>query len=107
MIQITDAATQKLQEVLGQNPGQALRVAIRGGGCAGFEYDFLLEDVAAIEADDQVIEAGGAKVLLDPISAPYLDGATLDYVAELVGARFVFSNPNAKSSCGCGKSFAA
>jgi iron-sulfur cluster assembly accessory protein len=106
MIQITADATTKLEEVLSKHPGHALRVAIRGGGCAGFEYDFVLEPEAQIEECDQVFHAGTARVLLDPISAPYLEGATLDYASELMGSRFIFKNPNAKSTCGCGNSFA-
>lgn len=107
MIQITPSATSKLEQILGETPGQLLRVAIKGGGCAGFEYEFLLADEGEIEDGDQVIEAGAARVVVDPISLPYLDGATLDYEANLMGARFAFRNPNAKSSCGCGHSFSA
>ena len=103
---IAPAAATKLQEVLDltASPPQMLRVAIRGGGCAGFEYDFGIAQ--EVEPDDQRVEAdGGVVVLIDPVSGAYLHGSTLDYVAEMFDARFVLRNPNAKSTCGCGHSF--
>lgn len=105
MIQITDQALMKLEAVLGQAPGKCLRVAIKGGGCAGFSYDFLMEDMAGIEESDERIAAGKATVVVDPISRPYLEGAILDYESGLMGSQFVFRNPNVKASCGCGHSF--
>lgn len=80
-----------------------LRVSVEGGGCSGFQYKFDL--VAAADADDLVIERDGATVLVDPISLPFLDGAEVDYVQDLIGAAFKINNPNASSSCGCGTSF--
>ncbi len=82
---------------------KALRVAVEGGGCSGFQYDLALVDAG--EADDMVIEKDGLRVLVDAVSLPYLANATIDYSAELIGARFVIDNPNATSSCGCGTSF--
>lgn len=82
---------------------RALRVAVEGGGCSGFQYDLKLEETAA--DDDIVIEAGGQKVLIDPVSLPFLENATIDFTEELIGARFVVQNPNATASCGCGISF--
>ncbi|WP_299358279.1 iron-sulfur cluster assembly accessory protein [uncultured Paracoccus sp.] len=81
---------------------QALRVAVEGGGCSGFQYDIRMDQPAA---DDLVIEGQGQKVLIDPVSLPFLAGATIDWSEELIGARFVIDNPNAGSSCGCGTSF--
>ena len=83
-------------------PGQALRVAVAGGGCSGFQYDIRMDDAAE---DDLVLEAGGQRVLVDPVSLPFLAGATIDWSDELIGARFTIDNPNASSSCGCGTSF--
>ncbi|MBY0395559.1 MAG: iron-sulfur cluster assembly accessory protein [Thermoleophilia bacterium] len=81
---------------------KALRVAVEGGGCSGFQYDIRLDDPAA---DDLVLEGGGEKVLVDSVSLPFLRNATIDFTEELIGARFVVENPNATSSCGCGTSF--
>ena len=80
-----------------------LRVAVLGGGCSGFQYEFTLVDGA--EADDLVIEAGEASVLVDPVSLPFLSGSMIDFKNELIGARFAIDNPNATASCGCGTSF--
>lgn len=81
---------------------RALRVAVEGGGCSGFQYDIRLDDPAP---EDLVLEGGGQRVLVDPVSLPFLEGATIDFSEELIGARFVIDNPNATSSCGCGTSF--
>jgi len=80
-----------------------LRVAVEGGGCSGFQYQFDLVDAA--EADDVRIERDGAIALVDDISLALLGGSEIDFVDELVGASFRVRNPNAKSSCGCGVSF--
>lgn len=82
---------------------QCLRVAVEGGGCSGFQYDISLTDAPA--EDDMVLERDGAKVLVDPVSLPFLADAEIDFTDELIGARFVIHNPNASSSCGCGTSF--
>ena len=81
-----------------------LRVAVLAGGCNGFQYKFDL--TAAREEDDALLESGPARVLLDPASLEMLAGAELDYVDSLMGAYFTVRNPQAKSSCGCGTSFA-
>ncbi len=81
---------------------KSLRVAVEGGGCSGFQYDIKLDDPAD---DDLIIEKDGIKVLIDPISLPFLQNATIDYTRELIGARFTIDNPNATASCGCGTSF--
>lgn len=102
---ITESAQTKLASIFASEPGKHLRVAVRGGGCAGLSYDFLLEDQA--DEDDLQLPVVGRLVLIDPVSAPYFAGATLDYAEALSGAAFVFRNPQAKTSCGCGNSFAA
>lgn len=79
-----------------------LRVAVEGGGCSGFQYDLKFDQPAD---DDLVLEQDGAKVLIDPVSLPFLSNATIDFSEALIGAKFVIDNPNAKSSCGCGTSF--
>lgn len=100
---ITDAAADKLLDVLDLSKNEKLRVFIIGGGCAGFEYGFNVEKNQ--EEGDYFFEKNKAPVLIDPISGAYLNGAILDYVSEAFSSKFVLKNPNAKSTCGCGNSF--
>lgn len=106
-LRLTEAAVQQLATLLATDaePGWAVRLYIQGGGCSGFTYQFAYEDTIA--ADDTLIEETGARLVVDPVSLPYLAGATLDYQASLGGSAFVVQNPNARSTCGCGSSFAA
>ena len=99
---VTDRAFERLAEITGTGPA-CLRVAVEGGGCSGFHYEIKLEEEAA--ADDLVLEKSGQKVLIDPVSLPFLADAEIDFADEIIGARFVVNNPNASSSCGCGTSF--
>ncbi|MEL7105331.1 MAG: iron-sulfur cluster assembly accessory protein [Pseudomonadota bacterium] len=100
---VTPRAFQRLAEINATaDAPQALRVAVEGGGCSGFQYEIKL-DVPA--EDDLVLEGDGQKVLVDPVSLPFLANAVIDFSQELIGARFVIENPNATSSCGCGTSF--
>ncbi|MEL7459489.1 MAG: iron-sulfur cluster assembly accessory protein [Pseudomonadota bacterium] len=100
---VTPRAFQRLAEINATaDAPQALRVAVEGGGCSGFQYEIKL-DVPA--DDDLVLEGDGQKVLVDPVSLPFLANAVIDFSQELIGARFVIENPNATSSCGCGTSF--
>lgn len=80
-----------------------LRVAVTGGGCSGFQYNFALDDAKA--EDDLVLERDGAVILIDSLSLDFLRGAEIDYVDDLIGAAFKINNPNAQSACGCGTSF--
>jgi iron-sulfur cluster assembly accessory protein len=100
---VTDRAFARLAEIA-ELTGQekALRVGVLGGGCSGFQYDIKLDDPAA---DDLILEKDGQKVLIDPVSLPFLANAVVDFTEELIGARFVIENPNATASCGCGTSF--
>jgi iron-sulfur cluster insertion protein len=101
--QVTDRAYARLAEIArltGQN--RALRVAVEGGGCSGFQYEIKLDDQ---QSGDLVLEHAGQKVLVDAVSLPFLSNAVIDFSQELIGARFVIENPNASSSCGCGTSF--
>jgi iron-sulfur cluster assembly accessory protein len=100
---VTDRAYARLAEIA-EATGEVrpLRVAVEGGGCSGFHYDIKLDDPAP---DDLVLEKDGQRVLVDPVSLPFLAGARIDFTDELIGARFVIENPNASSSCGCGTSF--
>ncbi|QDL93378.1 iron-sulfur cluster assembly accessory protein [Paroceanicella profunda] len=96
---VTDRAFARLEEL----NAPLLRVAVEGGGCSGFQYDFRLEQ--APQNDDLVLERSGTRVVIDPASLPFLSGAVIDFTEELIGARFTVENPNATSSCGCGTSF--
>ena len=82
-----------------------LRVSVMPGGCSGFKYGLVIEDAAA--EDDLVFENDGFKVFVDPFSAQYLSGTTIDYVSSMQGSGFTFSNPNSTGGCGCGSSFSA
>ena len=99
---VTPRAFARLAEINDGAAGQALRVAVAGGGCSGFQYDIRMDDPAE---GDMVLEGDGQRVLVDPVSLPFLAGAVIDFSEELIGARFVIENPNAASSCGCGISF--
>lgn len=103
-VEVTDRAFDRLAEIAeASGETKALRVAVLGGGCSGFQYEFSLEDDAADE--DTVIEGKGQRVLVDPESMPFLAGSVIDFRDELIGARFAVENPNAQATCGCGVSF--
>lgn len=101
--QVTDRAFARLAEIGASAEGKALRVAVEGGGCSGFQYQITLED--KVDDEDLVLEGQGERVVVDAISLPFLAQAVIDFSDELIGARFVIENPNASSSCGCGTSF--
>jgi iron-sulfur cluster insertion protein len=103
----TDAAASKVAELIREeaNPALKLRVYVQGGGCSGFQYGFTFDE--AIEEGDLTVENQGVQLLIDPMSFQYLVGAEIDYREGLEGAQFVIRNPNAKTTCGCGSSFAA
>ena len=99
---VTERAFERLAEIGASGQGLGLRVAVEGGGCSGFQYDIKLDQAAA---DDLVLEGKGESVIVDLVSLPFLQNATIDFEEEIIGARFVINNPNASSSCGCGVSF--
>lgn len=82
--------------------GKYFRVYVQGGGCSGFQYGFTFDDK---REDDLIMDAGDLKVVVDPISLPYLQGVTVDYKEDFSGSGFAVTNPNASGSCGCGHSF--
>lgn len=101
---VTDRAARRVAKILSREaPGAALRVAVNGGGCSGFQYAFDI--TSERRADDLVIARDGATVLVDPDSLPFLEGAKIDFVDDLIGQAFKIDNPNATASCGCGTSF--
>lgn len=100
---VTDRAFARLAEIAAATGElRSLRVGVLGGGCSGFQYDIRLDDPAP---EDLVLEKDGQRVLVDPVSLPFLQNAVIDFTEELIGARFVVQNPNATASCGCGTSF--
>ena len=103
-VTVTERTFARLAEIAEASGEQkALRVAVLGGGCSGFQYEFALEDDA--KDDDTVIEGQGQRVYVDAESLPFLAGSVIDFKDELIGARFAVENPNATSTCGCGTSF--
>jgi iron-sulfur cluster assembly protein len=104
LVSLTPAAAAKIKQLMAaETDVSVLRVAIAGGGCSGFQYE-LGFDRGAVE-DDQAFVSEGISVVVDPFSAPYLRGATVDYLETIQEAGFKIENPNAVASCGCGHSF--
>lgn len=106
MITVTQSAIDKLTEIIADSemPSAFLRVYVQGGGCAGFQYGFTLDDT--ITDDDVTIPVTSSlKVVVDLMSYQYVENATVDYTEDLTGAQFLVNNPNATSLCGCGSSF--
>lgn len=105
VLALTPSAVQKMQTLLEEEGDDSLclRVFVTGGGCSGFQYGFTFD--TEVNEDDAEVKQEGVKVLVDSLSYPYLDGAHVDYQESLEGSRFVVSNPQASSTCGCGSSF--
>ena len=102
--QVTPRAFERLAEINADTDApKALRVAVEGGGCSGFQYGFTFEE-AESDGDTRIVN-DGVVLLVDPMSFQYLIGAQVDYKDDLEGARFVINNPNAQTTCGCGSSF--
>lgn len=102
-ISLTESAAKRVAFIADKQGKPAiLRLAVDGGGCAGFTYRFSLGDV---EEGDAVTETDGVRLVVDPVSIDLIDGSEVDYVEELGGASFKVANPNAASGCGCGSSF--
>ena len=104
-LKLGDGAVTRIQQLIEAegNPAMKLRISVTGGGCSGFQYNFSLDD--KMGDDDVVIEQGGVAVVLDETSVPFVNGATLNFKTDLMGAYFTMDNPNATSTCGCGTSF--
>lgn len=103
-VHLTDRAARRISEIVaGENSATMLRVSVKAGGCSGFQYNFDL--VADREDGDYAIEKEGVTVLIDEISLPFMEGAEIDFVDDLIGASFKINNPNAVAACGCGTSF--
>ncbi len=104
VVTLTDVAAQKIGTLLSdeEHAGAGLRVAVRGGGCSGFQYQLALDER---HDGDQVFDYDGIRILVDEQSLRYVDGSTVDYTESLMGAGFQVNNPNVVAACGCGSSF--
>lgn len=104
-VRISPSAAQRIAALIAEESNAALsmRVSVSGGGCAGFQYGFSLDD--AHNPDDRLFERDGARVVIDEVSLEFLKGAEIDFIEDLLGSYFKVQNPNATSSCGCGSSF--
>ena len=104
-IVFSDSAANRVAQLIKEekNPDLRLRVYITGGGCSGFSYGFTFDE--NLKEGDSGVNKKGVQLVIDPMSYQYLMGSTVDYLEDLQGARFVVSNPNAKTTCGCGSSF--
>lgn len=107
MIEITDSAKEKIQDLLREenNPSLKLRTFVQGGGCSGFQYGFTFDEDQ--NEDDFEFPLGEFALLIDALSMQYITGSVIDYREELMGASFSIKNPNATTTCGCGSSFSA
>src|SRR6478609_7273851 len=105
MINVSTEAASKISELLAEEgkAGSGLRVFVQGGGCSGFQYGLMIEENGG--AGDQVFESNGVRLFVDPVSVSYLKGAEVDFVDTVTGGGFTIKNPNATSTCGCGKWF--
>ena len=105
-VSLTERAARRIGRILAkQGEGTILRIAVSGGGCSGFQYEYKLVQETPTD-DDLVLSSGPATVLIDSLSLEFMEGAEIDYVDDLIGQSFQIRNPNAVAGCGCGTSFA-
>ncbi|MGF7157924.1 HesB/IscA family protein [Bartonella heixiaziensis] len=103
-VNISDAAAKRIVQIVLKHPDKiGLRISVEGGGCSGFSYKYDL--VSESREDDLILKKDGAIVLIDSVSLPFMEGAEIDFIDDLMGQSFQIRNPNAVSSCGCGVSF--
>mgnify|MGYP003327365752 CR=1 FL=1 len=104
---ITDPAKQQMEKLLEKHPGKyAVSLAVLGGGCAGFKYEWgFIDKKEDIDKDDELVDWGNGKFVVDETSMLYVAGTKIDWKEEVFGAQFEIINPNAQSGCGCGESF--
>jgi iron-sulfur cluster assembly accessory protein len=107
MISITESACKQIKDLCESNDKWGVKLSVKGGGCAGFSYDWsFIDSESDLLSDDEVFEIDSKNFVVDGMSLMFIIGTQLDYKKEIFGSSFVFENPNAKSSCGCGTSFA-
>ena len=107
IVNLTENAASHVRSMLSEQPdnaGKSLRIYVEGGGCSGMQYGMVFDEK---RDEDLIAECFGLPVLIDPVSVDYVRGAVIDYSDTLTGGGFKISNPNARTSCGCGKSFEA
>lgn len=103
-IQLTESASKHVQNMVQKTPGAiGLRVGVKPSGCA--EYSYVIDIAKSVNADDEVIESHGVKVVIDKLSLEKIDGTEIDYTQQGLNSTIVFNNPKAENSCGCGESF--
>lgn len=104
-LNFTDKAAKKIKDLIKikKNNNLKLRIYINGGGCSGFQYQFIFDEKT--NEDDIIITQSDISLVVDPISLQYLYGGEIDYLENLEGSKFIVSNPNARNTCGCGSSF--
>src|SRR5215475_803526 len=103
-VTISERAAKRIAAILaGEGESALLRLAVTGGGCSGFQYNFAIDETRM--DDDLFIQEGGARIVIDPVSLDFLAGAEIDFTDGLIGQAFKVNNPNATASCGCGTSF--
>jgi iron-sulfur cluster assembly accessory protein len=106
MVELTEFAAERVKALAASDPeAKVLRLAVEGGGCSGFQYAIGFD--TGSEAGDVEVDSHGGRVVIDPISLPYLQGSRIDFKDGLMGAGFSFENPNVQSTCGCNSSFQA
>lgn len=108
MVKLTDRAAEEVLKIAAENNTEGmvfLRAGVKGGGCSGFQYTLDITDGDGVTESDERFEHGKVTVVVDSRSNLYMDGTTIDFKDEMMGRGFVFDNPNASSSCGCGQSF--
>jgi iron-sulfur cluster assembly protein len=101
-VTITDAAARQIAKLMAKGDTQGLRIGVKKGGCAGMEY--TMDYVSEIDPHDEVVEHGGARVMIAPMAQMFLFGTEIDYETSLLEAAFKFRNPNVADACGCGES---
>lgn len=103
---LTDGAKEQITNLCKEHETHAVRLSVKGGGCAGFQYEWGFANEDQIEESDEVVNLNEGNFVVDSMSVMYVAGTEIDYVREAFGSQFVIRNPNATSSCGCGESFA-
>tara|TARA_X000000950_G_C13916900_1_gene661456 strand:- start:2361 stop:2690 length:330 start_codon:yes stop_codon:yes gene_type:complete len=105
LFNLTESAVEQMTSLISNNKVDAVRLEVKGGGCAGFKYNWGFASNNDIEEGDEVVDLPNGKFVVDSSSSLFVAGTTIDYVKEIWGASFQIKNPNATSSCGCGESF--
>ena len=104
-LNLTEGAVKKIHSLSDSDKSKEinLRVYVTGGGCSGFQYGFSFDQ--EVDEEDTCVSRDGANLVIDSLSLQYLQGSTVDYIEDLTGSKFIISNPNATTTCGCGESF--